>query len=95
MPDDLAAPEVLPAMMPPASDVQDLPSEVPLEVQGVTFRLLVFPDPSGLRGQVFDGEEKIAGVHVFHTRDVAALVERAGRDRAVQRGAARRVARDA
>jgi hypothetical protein len=64
--------------------------DVPLEVGGVTFQLRVFDDPSGLRGQVFDGEEKVAGVQVFHTKDVARLVEMARRDRAVARGAERR-----
>lgn len=66
--------------------------DVPLEVGGVTLQLRVFDDPSGLRGQVFDGEEKVAGVQVFHTKDVARLVEVARRDRAVARGAERRAA---
>ena len=61
----------------------------PLEVDGVAFVLRVFDDPSGLRGQVFLGEEKIAGVQLFHTKDVARLVELARRDAAVRRGAAR------
>jgi hypothetical protein len=61
--------------------------EVELEVEGVVFRLLVFPDPSGLRGQVFRGEEKVAGVQVYHVTDVDALVRRALQDPAVLRAA--------
>lgn len=63
--------------------------EVALDVDGVAFTLRVFPDPSGLRGQVFYGEEKIAGVQVFHTTDVARLVQRARSDRAVARAVER------
>ena len=61
--------------------------EVELEVEGCRFRLLVFADPSGLRGQVFLGEEKVAGVQVYHVTDVEALVRRAERDPAVLRAA--------
>jgi len=57
--------------------------ELDLEIEGVDFVLRVFADPSGLRGQVFRGEEKIAGVQVYHTTDVEALVRQARRDRAV------------
>lgn len=59
-----------------------------LEIEGQRFVLRVFPDPSGLRGQVFRGEEKVAGVQVYHTTDVEALVRSARRDRAVLRAAA-------
>lgn len=72
------------AMAPPAS--------VPLEVGGQEFTLHVYADPSGLRGQVFAGQEKIAGVQVFHTTDVQLLVALAKRDRAVLRAVERRTA---
>lgn len=65
-------------------------SSVPLDVGGQQFTLRVYADPSGLRGQVFDGEEKLAGVQVFHTTDVARLIALAQRDRAVLRAAQRR-----
>ncbi len=65
-------------------------SSVPLEVGGHPFTLHVYDDPSGLRGQVFDGEEKIAGVQVFHTTDVDRLIALARRDRAVARAVERR-----
>lgn len=61
------------------------PSSVPLEVDGHLFTLHVYADPSGLRGQVFDGEEKLAGVQIFHTTDVEQLKALAQRDRAVLR----------
>jgi hypothetical protein len=64
--------------------------EVVLDFGGVTLQLRVFDDPSGLRGQVFDGEEKVAGVQVFHTKDVSRLVAVARRDAAVHRGVERR-----
>jgi hypothetical protein len=63
------------------------PSDVEIEVDGVRFVLRVFDDPSGLRGQVFRGEEKIAGVQIYHHKDVAHLAEMARRDPAVQRAA--------
>lgn len=63
---------------------------VPLEVGGQHFTLHVYPDPSGLRGQVFDGQDKLAGVQIFHTTDVQLLVAMAMRDRAVLRAAERR-----
>jgi hypothetical protein len=67
--------------------VTEADREVEIEVEGHRFRLLVFADPSGLRGQVFRGEEKIAGVQVYHVTDVDALVRRAERDPAVLRAA--------
>jgi hypothetical protein len=66
------------------------PSTLPLEVGGHLFTLHVYADPSGLRGQVFDGEEKLAGVQVFHTTDVERLIALARRDRAVLRAVQRR-----
>lgn len=68
---------------------EGVPSEVELDVGGVGFVLRVFADPSGLRGQVFHGEEKIAGVQIYHSADVDALVRQACRDRAVLRAAER------
>jgi len=61
------------------------PVSLDLEVGDQHFTLYVYPDPSGLRGQVFDGEEKIAGVRIFHTTDVESLVSMARRDHAVLR----------
>lgn len=69
--------------------VTPVPGEVELRLEGVTFRLLVFPDPSGLRGQVFLGEEKIAGVQIFHETSLEHLLARARRDTAVRRAVAR------
>ena len=66
------------------------PPDVLLEFDGVALQLRVFDDPSGLRGQVFDGEEKLAGVQVFHTKDVDRLVATARRDAAVRRAVERR-----
>lgn len=63
--------------------------ELPFEVGGVALTMRVYPDPSGLRGQVFSGEEKLAGVQVFHTTDVDRLFARAASDRAVLRAVAR------
>jgi hypothetical protein len=65
----------------------DADQEIELEVEGCRFSLRVFADPSGLRGQVFRGEEKIAGVQVYHVTDVDALVRRVQRDPAVLRAA--------
>jgi hypothetical protein len=62
---------------------------VPLEVDGVTFDLRIWPDPSGLRGQVFWGEEKIAGVQIYHDTAEGHLVEAARRDPAVRRAVER------
>jgi hypothetical protein len=69
--------------------VTEAEQELELEVEGCSFRLRVFQDPSGLRGQVFLGEEKVAGVQVYHVTDVEALVRQAKRDRAVLRAARR------
>ncbi len=59
--------------------------ETELEVEGITFALRIHDDPSGLRGQVFYGEEKIAGVQVFHQKSVEKLKAVAIKDRAVRR----------
>jgi hypothetical protein len=64
-----------------------LPASIELEVDGVTFELRVFGDPSGLRGQVFRGEEKVAGVQLYHDKDVDRLVKLARKDPAVLRAA--------
>jgi hypothetical protein len=63
--------------------------EIDFEVDGVPFVLRVVAGPSGLRGQVFSGDEKVAGVHVYHTDDRQALLRQARSDPAVHRAAAR------
>lgn len=65
------------------------PSEVEVSVDGVTFSMRVSDDPSGLRGQVFHGHEKIAGVQIYHQKSVDKLIAMAERDRAVLRAAER------
>ena len=65
----------------------DAREEIEFEAAGSRFVLRVFPDPSGLRGQVFRGEEKIAGVQIYHSSDREALLREARRDRAVLRAA--------
>ncbi|MGH9002076.1 MAG: hypothetical protein ACRDYV_02995, partial [Acidimicrobiia bacterium] len=55
----------------------------------VDFVLRVHPDPSGLRGQVFRGDEKIAGVQIYHRQETAVLLAEARRDRAVLRAVER------
>jgi hypothetical protein len=62
--------------------------EIGFEVDGMDFVLRVFPDSSGLRGQVFRGDEKIAGVMIYHRDDREALLAEARRDPAVKRAAA-------
>jgi hypothetical protein len=61
--------------------------EIPFEVDGIDFVLRVFPGRSGLRGQVFRGDEKVAGVQIYHRDDPEALLAEARRDRAVKRAA--------
>jgi hypothetical protein len=63
--------------------------EIPFEVDGVDLVLRVHPDPSGLRGQVFRGDEKVAGVQIYHREDRDALLAEARRDRAVLRAVGR------
>ena len=60
---------------------------VPLTVGDTTFELRIFNDPSGLRGQVMVGEEKIAGIQIFHSTDRDALIAKAKADKAVKRRA--------
>lgn len=59
--------------------------EIPFELDGVSFALRVHPDPSGLRGQVFHDEEKIAGVQIYHSTDRDRLLREARGNRAVRR----------
>lgn len=66
-----------------------VPSEIELEVEGITFALRVSDDPSGLRGQVFYGEEKIAGVQIFHQKSIDRLKAMALKDAAVRRAVQR------
>ena len=66
--------------------------EINFEVDGVGFVLRVFPDPSGLRGQVFSGDEKVAGVQIYHREDREELLRQARTDRAVRQAAARMAA---
>ena len=70
-------------------EAEDAVQEVALEVEGAEFVLRVFPDPSGLRGQVFRGEEKVAGVQIYHSTDVESLIREARRNRAVLRAVRR------
>ena len=67
----------------------ETPEEIPFEVDGIDFVLRVHPDPSGLRGQVFRGDEKVAGVQIYHREDTEALLVEARRDRAVRRAVER------
>lgn len=69
------------------AEAGESPRELELEVEGTRFVLRVFPDPSGLRGQVFRGEDKVAGVQIYHSTDVELLLQEARRDRAVLRAA--------
>ena len=69
--------------------MQTTGEQLDFEVDGVAFVLRVFPDPSGLRGQVFRGDEKVAGVQIYHRDDRDALLAEALRNRAVRRAAAR------
>ncbi len=59
--------------------------EIPFELDGVSFALRVHPDTSGLRGQVFHGEEKVAGVQIYHSTDRDRLLREARGNRAVRR----------
>ena len=65
------------------------PQEMAFELSGVPFTLRLFDDPSGLRGQVWHHHERIAGVRLFHSSDVAKLTEQARRNRAVLQAAER------
>jgi hypothetical protein len=61
--------------------------DISFEAAGETFTLQVFADPSGLRGQVFRGEEKIAGVQIYHSKDRELLLRQARTNKAVLRAA--------
>jgi hypothetical protein len=78
-------------MTAPGSDAVangDTPEEIEFEVDGSTFAIRVSHGASGIRGQVFRGEERIAGVQIYHSNDVELLVRDARRNRAVLRAAA-------
>ena len=66
-----------------------IPATSSVDVGGVTFEVRISDDPSGLRGQVFYGEENIAGVQVFHLKSVEKLLDMARKDTAVLRAATR------
>jgi len=66
----------------------DAPEKIEFEADGVTFVLRVSRGASGIRGQVFRGEVRIAGVQIYHSNDVELLVREARRNRAVARAAA-------
>lgn len=59
-----------------------------VEVDGVTFTVQTSPSPSGLRGQVWYGERRIAGLRLFHDDSAERLLEQVRRHRAVLRAAA-------
>ena len=67
----------------------EAPEEIDFEVDGTPFVLRVVVGPSGLRGHVFSGDEKVAGVYAYHTDDRQVLLRQARADVAVQRAAAR------
>lgn len=67
----------------------DRPRELPFEFGGIAFRLLVYKAPSGLRGQVFHGEEKVAGMRIYHSEDIDRLRAQLERDRAFLRAVER------
>lgn len=62
--------------------------EVALDVDGTEFSLRIFADPSGLRGQVFQGEAKVAGVQIYHSTDRERLLAAARANPVVLRAAA-------
>lgn len=66
----------------------DTPDEIEFEVDGSAFVLRVSRGASGIRGQVFRGEVRIAGVQIYHSDDVDLLVRDARANRAVLRAAA-------
>jgi len=75
----------------PGSDAiaeSDIPEEIEFEADGAAFVLRVSRGASGIRGQVFRGEVRIAGVQIYHSNDVELLVRDARRNRAVLRAAA-------
>ena len=72
-------------MMPPTSQPMET---IGFEVDGSAFTMRVSETASGLRGLVFSGDEKVAGVQVYHRSDRDALLQTARSDRAVLRFAA-------
>lgn len=74
----------------PGSDTGDghTPEEIEFETDGTAFVLRVSRGASGIRGQVFRGEVRIAGVQIYHTDDIDLLVRDARRNPAVVRAAA-------
>ncbi len=71
-----------------AAAVGDTPEEIEFEVESSAFVLRVSRGASGIRGQVFRGEVRIAGVQIYHSNDVDLLVREARGNRAVLRAAA-------
>lgn len=68
-----------------SDDFQD----VPCDVGGVPFTVRVFPDPSGIRAQVWYGEERIAGLRLFHSDDIDRALQQVRSNKAVLRAADR------
>ncbi len=66
----------------------DTPEEIEFEVEGSAFVLRISRGASGIRGQVFRGEVRIAGVQIYHSNDVDLLVREARGNQAVLRAAA-------
>lgn len=78
-------------MTEPGIDAQaagEPPEEVEFEVEGSAFVLRVSRGASGIRGQVFRGEVRIAGVQIYHSNDIDLLLRDARGNRAVLRAAA-------
>jgi hypothetical protein len=70
-----------------ADEVQ--PFAIAFEHAGVQFELRVRREPSGLAGQVFHGQEVVAGVRLFHSEDVGRLQALVLKDRAFLRAVER------
>lgn len=64
------------------------PQHLTVEVDGVPFSVQTSPSPSGLRGQVWYGERRIAGLRLFHEDNADKLLEQVRRHPAVLRAAA-------
>lgn len=60
-----------------------------IERDGLEFRLHVFRLPSGLRGDLYFGDEKVAGQRIYHSDDVERLRDQVLRDAAFQRAVRR------
>jgi hypothetical protein len=76
-----------------AEDAQ--PTVMPFDYAGVQFELRVRHEPSGLAGQVFHGQEFVAGIRLFHSEDVNRLQALAVKDRAFLRAVERLAAEPA